>query len=64
MEDRRKKSGNSILRAVVVAVSLLLQIGWLLLIVLELNHYSTYISLATGIIASLPPIASSIVFKF
>ena len=53
MEDRRKKSGNSILRAVVVAVSLLLQIGWLLLIILELNHYSTYISLVTSIIASL-----------
>ena len=32
---------------------MLLQIGWLLLIILELNHYSTYISLATSIIASL-----------
>ena len=51
--ERRKKSGNSILRACIVAVSVLLQIGWLLLIVLELNRYSTYISLITGIIASL-----------
>ena len=53
MENRRKKSGNSILRAVIVAVSLMLQIGWLLLIILELNYYSTYISLVTSIIASL-----------
>ena len=53
MEDRRKKSGNSILRACLVAVSVILQIGWLLVIILELNHYSTYISLITGMIASL-----------
>ena len=53
METRRKKSGNSIPRACIVAVSLLLQIGWLLVIVLELNHYSTYISLASSVIASL-----------
>ena len=53
MEEKRKKSGNSILRACIVAVSLLLQIGWLLLIILELNLYSTYISLITSVIASL-----------
>jgi len=51
--ERRKKSGNSILRACVVAISVLLQIGWLLLLILELNRYSTYISLITGMIASL-----------
>ncbi len=50
---KRKKSGNSILRAVIVGVSFVLQIAWLLLIVLELNNYSTYISLFTSIMASL-----------
>ena len=53
METEKKKSGNSILRACIVAVSVLLQLGWLLLIVFELNRYSAYISLITGIIASL-----------
>ena len=48
-----KKSGNSIIRAVFVGVSLLLQIGWLLLIILKLNNYSVYIALFTRIIASL-----------
>lgn len=51
--ERRKKSGNSILRVCVVAVSVLLQIGWLMLLILELHQYSTYISLITGLIASL-----------
>ena len=45
-------SGNGILREVFVGSSLLLQIGWLLLIVLELNKYSTGISLLTSVIAS------------
>ena len=48
----RKHGGNGILRAVFVGLSLLLQIGWLLLIVLELNKYSTGISLLTSVIAS------------
>ena len=48
-----KKSGNSIIRAIFVGVSLLLQIGWLLLIILKLNNYSVYIALFTRIIASL-----------
>ena len=48
----RKHGGNGILRAVFVGISLLLQIGWLLLIVLELNKYSTGISLLTSVIAS------------
>ena len=48
----RRKSGNSIMRAVFVGVSLLLQIGWLLLMILELNKYSTYISLLTSVIAA------------
>lgn len=50
---KRKKSGNSILRAVFVGISLVLQIAWLLLIILELNNYSTYISLFTSVLASL-----------
>lgn len=48
---KRKKRRNSIARAVFVALSILLQISWLLLIILELNHYSTYISLLTSVIA-------------
>ena len=51
MEKKGKKSGNSILRAVLVGVSLLLQIGWLLLMILKLNRYSAYISLLTGVLA-------------
>ena len=49
----QKRTGNSILRACLVGISLLLQIGWLLLVILELNHYSTYISLLSGILAAL-----------
>ena len=48
-----KQGRNSIIRAAFVAISLLLQIGWLLLTILELNYYSTYISLITGILATL-----------
>ena len=47
-EHKRKHSGNSILRAVFVGVSLLVQIGWLLLLMLRLNEYSAWISLLTG----------------
>ncbi len=49
----RKPSGNSIVRAVFVALSVLLQIGWLLVIILELNSYSTVISLISSLLASL-----------
>lgn len=52
MAIRRKKSGNGILRAVLVGVSLLLQVGWILLTVLKLNRYSAVISLLTEIIAA------------
>lgn len=51
--EERKRSGNSIGRAVFVGVSLVLQIGWLLLMVLELNNYSTAISLISSALASL-----------
>ena len=50
---KRRTSGNSILRIVFVVISLLLQVGWLLLLIMRLNHYSTYISLFTGIMALL-----------
>lgn len=46
-----KPSGNSILRIVIVAVSLLIQVGWLLLIALELNEYSTEISVITTLLS-------------
>ena len=44
----RRRSGNSILRAVFVGFSLLVQVGWLVLMAVELNEYSTGISLLTG----------------
>lgn len=44
----RKPGGNSIARIVFVALSLIFQIAWLLLQILKLNEYSTWISLGTG----------------
>ena len=49
----RKPSGNSILRCVLVAISLLFQVGWMLLLILRLNEYSAIISLITGILSLL-----------
>ncbi len=49
----KKQSGNSILRVLFVGVSLLLQIGWILLTILELNNYSTAISLLSSVVASM-----------
>ena len=49
----RKLRGNAIPRIVFVGVSLLFQIGWLLLQILALNEYSAWISLATSIISAL-----------
>ena len=51
MRDR-KTGGNAVLRAAFVAVSLLFQVGWLLLLILELNEYSVWISLATSILSA------------
>jgi len=48
----RKIRRNSIGRAVFVGVSVLLQAAWLLVMILELNAYSTYISLLTSLITS------------
>ena len=49
---KRKQSGNSILRAIFVALSFLLQLGWILLQILALNN-SPYIAAITHIIAVL-----------
>lgn len=51
MAEGKRPSGNSILRAVFVGVSLLIQVGWLLLILLELNEYSAAISVITRLLA-------------
>ena len=48
----RKTRGNAVLRAVFVAVSLLFQVGWLLLLILELNEYSVWISLGTSLLSA------------
>ncbi len=53
MHKKRTKRTNSILRLIFVGISLLLQVGWLLLIATRLNEYSTWISLATGILSAL-----------
>ena len=50
--QKRKRSGNSILRAAFVALSFLLQLGWLLVQILALNN-SPYIAAATHLIAVL-----------
>ena len=48
---KRKISGNSILRIVFVGISLLFQIGWILLRVQWLNDYSDTISAITGLLS-------------
>ena len=51
--DKKKHYGNSILRLVFVGLSLLLQIGWILLLILKLNEHSGWISLLSGILTLL-----------
>ena len=51
-KKKRKRSGNSILRAVFVALSFLLQLGWILLQILALNN-SPYVAALTYLIAVL-----------
>ena len=54
MEGKRKKrSKNSILRAIFVAVSIFFQVGWLLMLILRLNEYSAWISLVTSLLSVL-----------
>ena len=52
-KEKGKRKRNSIMRIVFVGVSLLVQIGWLLVLTLELNEYSAVISLITSILALL-----------
>ena len=47
VKKEHKPSGNAVLRAAFVAVALLIQVGWLLLMALVLNEYSTIISVLT-----------------
>ena len=54
MSKREKRSfSNSILRIVFVGISVLLQAGWILLLVYKLSSYSTYINIATSVLAVL-----------
>lgn len=46
-----KPTGNSVVRLVIVVLSVLFQAGWLLLLVQRLNQYSTWISLFTSILS-------------
>ena len=41
---------NAVLRMAFVGLSVLFQIGWLLLLILRLNEYSVWISLITGVL--------------
>ena len=50
---KKKKSGNGIVRAVIVGISLVLQVGWLLLVIYRLNRYSALISLLSSLLAAL-----------
>lgn len=47
-----KPGGNAVLRMAIVAVALLFQVGWLLLLVLVLNEHSTIISVVTRILSA------------
>jgi len=50
-KQEHKYAGNSIMRVVLVALSVLFQIAWLLLLVVKLNEYSTWISLFTSLLS-------------
>lgn len=50
MRSEEKSIKNSVGRMTFVGVSVLLQVAWLLILVLRLNEYSVYISLATSIL--------------
>ena len=51
MGKLQKLSSNSIVRMALVALSVLIQLGWLLVLILKLNEYYAWISLATGFLA-------------
>ena len=50
MRSEEKSMKNSIGRMIFVGVSVLLQVGWILLMILRLNEYSVYISLFTSVL--------------
>lgn len=50
-KQEHKHAGNSIIRVVFVAISVIFQIAWLLLLVEKLNRYSTWISLLTSVLS-------------
>ena len=52
MKETKKRRSNSIVRIVLVALSVLIQIGWLLLLVLKLNEYHAWISLGTSLLSA------------
>ena len=52
-KHKNKHSANSIPRMVFVGLSLLFQIGWMLLLILKLNAYSVWISLMTSILSAI-----------
>lgn len=51
-KQEHKPSGNAVIRIIVVAVSLLFQIGWLLLLALVLNEYSVKISFLSSVLSA------------
>ena len=52
-EEKKRRVKNSIPRIVFVGVSLLFQIGWVLLLILQLNEHSAVISLLTSVLSLL-----------
>ena len=52
-EEKRQTIKNSVSRGVLVAVSVLLQVGWIVWLVLRLNRYYAFISLFTGLLSLL-----------
>lgn len=50
-KQEHKYAGNSIIRVAFVALSVIFQIVWLLLLVEKLNRYSTWISLFTSVLS-------------
>ena len=50
---KRKNSGNAVLRVIIVGISLLFQVGWILLQILMLREYSGWISMGMSVLSVL-----------
>ena len=50
-KPEHKPSGNSVMRMVFVGISLIIQVGWILVRIQWLNEYSDVISAITGLLA-------------